>query len=79
MKNEYRIRASGNFYVVIDPLGERLVDDYPTVEAAQSAVERDIEDDSRCETAKLLFDIANRAGQVARIEVDHNNSRLRSP
>jgi hypothetical protein len=26
-----------------------------------------------------LFDIAHRAGQVARIEVDHNNSRLRSP
>jgi hypothetical protein len=54
----------------------------PTVEAGCVAQRRLLfaqPDDSRCETAKLLFDIANRAGQVARIEVDHNNSRLRSP
>src|SRR5262249_52451419 len=27
--NEYRIEAAGSYFIVIDPWGERLVDDYP--------------------------------------------------
>jgi hypothetical protein len=35
MSDEYRIVPNGNAFIVIDPWGERLVDVFPTEEAAK--------------------------------------------
>ena len=43
---------------MIDPWGERLVDDYPTVEAAKQDIERYKKEDAMWETAKLLMENA---------------------
>lgn len=43
---------------MIDPWGERLVADYPTVEAAQQDIERCRKEDAMWETAKQLVENA---------------------
>jgi hypothetical protein len=40
MNTNYRIEPSGNQFEVIDPWGEKLVDVFPTEEAAQEDIER---------------------------------------
>jgi hypothetical protein len=45
----------------VDPWGERLVDDFPTQEAAQQDIERCKREDTMYETAQQLMDIAIKA------------------
>ena len=58
MTGDYRIEPSGTEFIVIDPWGERLVDIFPTLEAAQKDIERCTRKDEMYETAKQLVDIA---------------------
>jgi hypothetical protein len=58
MTNEYRIKSAGKAFIVIDPWGERLVDTFPTREAAEKDIERCKKKDAMYETAKQLVDIA---------------------
>ena len=58
MINTYRIEPSGNHFIVIDPWGERLVEDYSTEEAAKQDIERYRKEDTMWETARLLMDVA---------------------
>ena len=44
-----------------DPWGERLVDDFPTQEAAQQDIERCKREDAMYETTQQLMDIAIKA------------------
>jgi hypothetical protein len=61
ISNEYRIKPAGAAFIVIDPWGERLVDDFATKEAAQKDIERCKREDAMYETAKQLVDIAIKA------------------
>ena len=61
MTNTYRIEPSGSHFIVIDPWGERLVEDYSTEEAAKQDIERCRKEDAMWETAKLLVDTAVKA------------------
>jgi hypothetical protein len=54
----YRIEPAGNAFIVIDPWGERLVDVFPTEEAARLDIERCQREDAIYETATQLVDIA---------------------
>jgi hypothetical protein len=54
MSNEYRIEPAGNGFIVF----ERLVDVFPTEDAAKQDIERCKRDDALYETAKQLVDIA---------------------
>ena len=58
MKAEYRIRRAGGGFVVTDPWNERLVDVFPTKEAAQLDIGRCKREDAMFETAKQLVHIA---------------------
>jgi hypothetical protein len=56
--NEYRIEPSGAAFIVIDPWGEKLVDVFPTEDAAKQDIERCKREDEMYETAQQLVDIA---------------------
>lgn len=43
----YRIEPAGTHFIVIDPWNERLVDDFPTREAAERDIKRCIQDENR--------------------------------
>jgi hypothetical protein len=58
MTNEYRIKAAGKAFIVIDPWGERLVDTFPTREAAEKDIARCKREDALYETAKPLIEIS---------------------
>jgi hypothetical protein len=58
MSNGYRIEPAGNAFIVIDPWGERLVDVFPTEEAAKEEIERCRREDALFETACLLVEIS---------------------
>jgi hypothetical protein len=58
MSDEYRIEPAGNAFIVIDPWGERLVDVFPTEDAAQKDIEHCKREDAMYETATQLVDIA---------------------
>ena len=58
MTAEYRIEPSAGHFIVIDPWGERLVDDYPNVQAAERDIERYKKEDAMWETAKQLMEAA---------------------
>ena len=73
MSNEYRVEPAGNAFVVIDPWGERLVDVFPTEDAAQKDIERCKEEDAMFETAEQLVDIAIKA-HMQRFGVDRETS-----
>lgn len=61
MKNNYRIEPDGNHFIVVDPWGEQLVDDFPTRKAAELDIERCKKEDRLCESAKLLVDTVVKA------------------
>src|SRR4030095_6881733 len=61
MSNEYRVEAAGGAFIVIDPWGERLVDVFPTEDAARQDIERCKKEDAMYETAKQLVDTAVKA------------------
>jgi len=61
MNDEYRIERAGDSFIVVDPWGERLVDDFPTEEAAQQDIARCKREDAMYETATQLVDIAIKA------------------
>jgi hypothetical protein len=61
MSNGYRIEVVGNAFIVTDPWGERLVDVFPTEDAAKQDIERCKKEDTMFETAKQLVDIAIKA------------------
>lgn len=52
MSNKYHIEPAGSAFIVIDPWGERLVDVFPTEEAAKQDIERCKREDAMYETAK---------------------------
>ena len=52
MSDEYRIRPAGGAFIVIDPWGERLVDVFPTEEAAKEDIERCKREDALYVTAR---------------------------
>ena len=52
MATEYRIEQAGSQFTVVDPWGERLVDVFPTEEAAKQDIERCKREDAMFETAK---------------------------
>jgi hypothetical protein len=56
--NEYRIEPSGAAFIVIDPWGEKLVDVFPTEDAAKQNIERCKREDETYETAQQLVDIS---------------------
>jgi hypothetical protein len=58
MDTEYRIESIGSEFKVLDPLGEYLVQTFPTEEAAQHAIEECKKEDELWETAKLLVEIS---------------------
>jgi hypothetical protein len=60
MTIQYRIEVNENQFTVIDPWGERLVDVFPTEDAAKQDIERCKKDDAMWEAAKLLVDKAIR-------------------
>ncbi len=74
MNNDYRIEPAGSAFTVIDPWGERLVDSYPTEEAAKQDIERCKKQDSMYETAKHLVDAAIKA-HMQMFEVDRETAR----
>jgi hypothetical protein len=61
MSNGYRIEVVGNAFIVTDLRGERLVDVFPTEDAAKQDIERCKKEDAMFETAKQLVDIAIKA------------------
>jgi hypothetical protein len=74
MSTEYRIEPSGAAFIVIDPWGEKLVNTYPTEDAAQRDIERCQKEDEMWETAKLLVDIAIKT-HMQRHGVDRETAR----
>ncbi len=58
MSDEYRMEPAGDAFIVIDPWGERLVDVFPTEEAAKEEIERCKREDALFETASLLVEIS---------------------
>ena len=58
MNTEYRIEPAGNAFIVIEPWGERLVDVFPTEDAAKQDIERCKKEDAMYETAEHLVNIA---------------------
>jgi hypothetical protein len=58
MNTNYRIEPSGAAFVVVDPWGERLVDTYPTIDAAQQDIERCQKEDLLYDTAQQLVDLS---------------------
>jgi hypothetical protein len=61
MSNEYRIEPASSSFVVVDPWGERLVDLFPTEDAAKQDIERCKKEDAMFETAEQLLDVAIKA------------------
>ena len=61
MRADYRIQLTGDAFIVIDSWGERLVDTFPTEDAAQQDIERCKREDAMYETAQQLVDIAIKA------------------
>jgi hypothetical protein len=58
MTNKYCIKPAGGALMVVDPWGERLVDDFPTEEAAKEDIKRCQREDAMYETAEQLVHIA---------------------
>jgi hypothetical protein len=58
MSDEYRMEPAGDAFIVIDPWGERLVDVFPTEEAAKEEIERCKREDALFETARQLVEIS---------------------
>ena len=58
MKSAYRIERCESGFVIFDPWGERLVDVFPTEEAAKQDIERCKKKDAMRQTAKLLVETA---------------------
>jgi hypothetical protein len=74
MSDDYRIEPAGTQFTVIDPWGERLVNAYPTEEAAKRDIERCKREDAMYQTAKQLVDIAIKA-HMERFGVDRETAR----
>jgi hypothetical protein len=72
---KYRIDLDGAEYVVTDPWNER-VGVYETKEATQAAINENVEEDTRWQAAKILFDIAVKTLTCrATIRCRHSNPR----
>jgi hypothetical protein len=74
MSTEYRIETAGSQFTVIDPWGERLVDTYPTEDAAKQDIERCKKEDQMYETAKQLVDTAIKT-HMQMFSVDRETAR----
>jgi hypothetical protein len=74
MIDNYRVEPAGDHFIVIDPWGERLVNDYPTEEAAEEDIVRCRKEDAMWETAKHLVDIAVKAHMDVH-DVDRKTAR----
>jgi hypothetical protein len=74
MSDEYRIERAGNAFIVIDPWGERLVDVFPTEDAAKQDIERCKREDAMYETANQLVDIAIEA-HIQKFGVDRKTAQ----
>ncbi len=74
MTTEYRIEPAGNAFIVIDPWGERLVDVFPTEEAAKEDIERCKREDALYEPGMQLVDITIEA-HAQRFGIDRETAR----
>jgi|SRR4030095_1312105 hypothetical protein len=74
MSNEYRVEAAGGAFIVVDPWGERLVDVFPTEDAAKQDIERCKKEDAMYETAEQLVNIAIEA-HMQKFGVDRETAR----